>query len=428
MIIIPKSIRIDYEPTDKQLDAHTALERFILYGGAKGGGKTVWLVNEAITNSLRYPGNRGGLYRRVLKDLEDTTLITLQKYLPPEAIRNHNKGDRLYELINGSIIYYDGLGDYEDTKRKTGGKEFGWWGLDEAQEATEGQFLLLDGTLRHKIVGQALRYHGFLTANPEPGWLRDRFIDNRRDDHIFVPSLPRDNPHLPPDYEENLRKNWPEALVRRLMDGMWDVDMAGNYLIPYSQIRDAINRNIEPKGDKIAGVDVARMGGDETVCVLRQGDKVLHIESWAKEYTDQSAGRVARFIREHKPIITYIDHVGVGAGVFDPLFNEGFMVKGVDSSAQALDKEVYVNKRAEYFDLLAKKFQKGEIDIPEHPQLTSQLASLKFHFRGTRLLMESKEVMKKQGLKSPDYADALMYAFIDSANPTGTVIPVTHFG
>ena len=41
------------------------------------------------------------------------------------------------------------------------------------------------------------------------------------DDFIYIPSLPRDNPYLPKGYEEELRKMYPEELVKAWLDGDW---------------------------------------------------------------------------------------------------------------------------------------------------------------------------------------------------------------
>jgi len=326
---------------------------------------------------------------------------------------------------------YGGLGnDIEAIKAISNMPELGWFAIDQAEQISEKQFLLLDGRLRLNLPD--IKYKALLTANPEPGWLRDRFIENCLPEHRFVPALPRDNPFLPADYEERLKKIYPEAMARRLLEGDWDVEVEGNYLIPYSQIREAINRKIEAKGDRVAGVDIARYGEDETVFLLRQGDKVLHIESWAHQDTTFSAGKIARLIREYKPIITYIDSIGIGAGAFDPLNNEGFPVRAVNVGEMALDKQQYANRRAEYFSLLAKKFERGEIDIPDNTKLASQLAGIKYKFDShTRLQIESKEIMRRHGERSPDYADALMLAFIGSDIPVSNIlqkIPVTHWG
>ena len=41
--------------------AHQCKERYILFGGAYGGGKTAWLVNEGIRLSIDTPRNKGFL-------------------------------------------------------------------------------------------------------------------------------------------------------------------------------------------------------------------------------------------------------------------------------------------------------------------------------------------------------------------------------
>ena len=64
-------------------------------------------------------------------------------------------------------------------------------------------------------------------------------------------------------------------------------------------------------------------------------------------------------------------------------------------------------------------FKSGEIAIPDDHQLMGELAALRYSFDSQgRVLMESKEAMRQRGLPSPDKADALMLAFLESANKT----------
>ena len=419
-----------YDPSKnpKQLLAHTVPERYVLYGGAYSGGKTAWLVNEAIRLSVAYPGNIGWIGCKYLTDFKANALGQLLKFLPKELIATHHQSDHFIRLKNGSTIMYGGLGnDIEAETTINNMTSLGWFAVDQAEEISEHQFSLLTGRLRLPLPG--VLYKGLLTANPDPGWLRDTFIEKALYDHRYIPALPNDNPFTPKDYVQRLRERYPESLIRRLLEGDWDVATSPNLLIAYGEIRDAVKRKTEPKGDRIAGVDIAREGGDETVFILKQGEKVLHIESWAKEDTTYSAGRIARLIREHKPEMTYIDSIGIGVGAFDPLKNEGFAVTGIDVGEKALDSEVYLNKKAEYFNLLAKRFEKGTIDIPDNTKLQSQLASIRYEYVNQRLRIWSKERMKAKGWKSPDYAEALMLAFCrpDGATQLG-VIPVKHWG
>jgi len=407
-----------YRPSEnpQQWIAHQLSERYILYGGAKGGGKTAWGVNEAIRLSIQFPGNRGFMGCREGTDFKKNALDQFLHFMPPELyappLGIHHKTESYFKLINGSLIYYGGIGSDEEAEQKINNMpQLGWFFIDQAEQITERQFLMLDAQLRYQLPG--IKYKALLTANPDPGWLRDRFIGHDYPDHRFIPALPKDNPFLPSDYEEKLRELWPAEMVKRLLEGDWDIP-GKDFIIPYQNIRMAIDRDMPASGVKVAGVDVSRYGNDESVFMLRQGHKVIHIATWSHQDTTFSAGKVAELIREFKPVVTNIDSIGVGAGVFDPLRSEGYNVREINVGEKSSKPDVYLNLRAEYYSKLSKKFENGEIDIPDNAALSSQLAGIKYKYKGTKLQIESKEDMRKRGLKSPDLADALMLAFIES--------------
>ena len=408
-----KDVELPYQPTPRQTKAHQAVETNILYGGAVGGGKSVWLCNESIQLCLDYPGNIGYLARHELASFKRTTLLTLEEFLPASIVKRHNKSDQEITLVNGSKILYGGLGDDQNAIERLKSMNLGFFGIDQAEETTESHFFMLSSRLRLGI--RDIRYKALLTANPEPGWVRDRWIDNQNDDHVFIPALPSDNPHLPVDYETKLRvlyQNSPD-LIKAWLEGDWDVTLAGDYLIPYSQIRSAILRYdvIPESGICTMGVDVARFGDDETVIIVRRGMKVTRIESWVKKDTVWSSGRIAELIREENPSTIFIDEIGIGAGVVDPL-KMHFNVVGVIVSEKARRDDVYANRRAELYSQLADHFNDGSIALPDHAKMSSQLSSIKYKFDTRhRKLIESKQDMKKRSLHSPDYADALMLAF-----------------
>ena len=127
-----------YKPTSKQIEAHTAVERFILYGGAVGGGKSAWLVNEGIKLSLNYPGNVGYLCRHELTSFRRTTLMTLERFLSPDIIAQHHQTESYFRFINGSLIYYGGLGDDEKGLDRLKSMDLGWFGIDQAEESRLG--------------------------------------------------------------------------------------------------------------------------------------------------------------------------------------------------------------------------------------------------------------------------------------------------
>ncbi|KKK96848.1 hypothetical protein LCGC14_2658650, partial [marine sediment metagenome] len=123
----------------------------------------------------------------------------------------------------------------------------------------------------------------------------------------------------------------------------------------------------------------------------------------------------AELINEYKPIRTYIDVVGLGAGIYDALKKElgtEYKIVEFDSGKQALDKERYLNRRAEGWWDFSKKLSDGELDLPNSDKLKAQLADIRYDYTTKGLLqIESKEHAKDRGSKSPDVGDAVMMAF-----------------
>jgi len=291
--------------------------------------------------------------------------------------------------------------------------ELGWFFIDQAEETSESHFFLLASRLRLKA--NNVRYKGLMTANPAPGWVKHRFIEQQLEDHIFIPSLPKDNPHLPPDYESKLRELYPEELVKQLLDGDWDVLESGYYLFRYKDIKSAIEREVEIEDLKVMGVDIARFGEDSSVAIIRQGKKVIWLQHWAKTDLMDTTGRIVNLIDRFKPHTVNLDIIGMGSGVYDRLLELKYKVNGINVGESPSNKEKYINLRIEIFDSLRKRFEGGEISIPDDLELIRELSNIKLkpYLSTGQMQLESKEDMKRRGVKSPDRADALALCFME---------------
>ena len=177
------------------------------------------------------------------------------------------------------------------------------------------------------------------------------------------------------------------------------------------------DRPRENVGDVVLAVDVARFGSDSSVILRRRGDRVEEIKAYHGLDTMQLVGRVVAAVLESSPRRTYIDEIGVGAGVVDRLKELGYDVRGVNVARKARQDNHYANQRAEGYWRLRELFESGRISIPSDSQLVGELAAMRFDCdqRG-RVRMEGKDIMRRRGLPSPDKADALMLAFLEPSN------------
>lgn len=232
---------------------------------------------------------------------------------------------------------------------------------------------------------------------------------------------------------EERRKRWGETsplFVSKVLGEFPDV--ASDTLISPALIRAAQERELPGLGHGRFGVDVARLGSDETA-IYRNRDGVIRLEHIAhKQDTMRTAGEVAKRIDEYKDEVpAVIDVIGIGAGVFDRLREQGYPVHAFDAAGKAHNPQRFKNRRAEAWWAMRILFEDELIDLdPEDDELAAQLGSIKGWVDSTgRMVIETKDQMRKRGLPSPDRADAVVMStvappvidsFDDQARPTLT--------
>jgi hypothetical protein len=218
---------VAYIPSDKQILAHCAEEQFLGYGGAMGGGKTRWLCEMARILSVNFPGNLGILGRQSGPALRlSTQEVFFDETLVPGSEEwqdlgcSFNKGEGIlyfHSLDPPSKIWFTGMDS--DNLERIKSLNLGWFGLDEATEISESIFMMLCTRLRRQGVPKTFR-KGMVTANPEAGWVKRRFIDQRLSNHKFVQASSGDNPYLPDDYP-SLFDHMPDHWREKYLLGNW---------------------------------------------------------------------------------------------------------------------------------------------------------------------------------------------------------------
>lgn len=185
-----------------------------------------------------------------------------------------------------------------------------------------------------------------------------------------------------------------------------------NTLIGLEEVQTAMRRNYHA-GDwmnaaKLIGVDVARFGDDSTEIIRRQG-----LMSWPSitmrgATTIEIANRVALEINEWKPDGTFIDGTGgYGAGVIDQLRSFGHQRIHDVQFAGKPDDPRFANKRMEMWWEMTQWIKQHGAVAPDDVILRELTAPTYGFNAAGRMLLESKEDMKKRGVPSPNKADAL---------------------
>jgi hypothetical protein len=191
--------------------------------------------------------------------------------------------------------------------------------------------------------------------------------------------------------------------------------------------------DVEAHGPLLIGVDPAGMGDDSTAIAWRRGHRIEKIERRHRLTTMEIAGWIASIIRTDKPAKVCVDTGGLGVGIYDRLIEEnyGHVVSAVNFGSKPIEPPPLddtgkpsggpLNRRAEMWLNMRNALQEGRFSIPDDDSLHADLTSCGYKYDSSgRLVLESKQDMRKRGMPSPDSADAMALTF---SEPEGSPIP-----
>jgi hypothetical protein len=191
--------------------------------------------------------------------------------------------------------------------------------------------------------------------------------------------------------------------------------------------------DVEAYGPLLIGVDPAGMGDDSTAIAWRQGHAITKIERRRHLSTMEIAGWIAKIIRDEQPAKVCLDTGGLGVGIYDRLVEQGHgdVVTAINFGSKPIEPPPLddtgkpsggpLNRRAEMWLNMRNALQEGRFSIPDDDGLHADLTSCGYKYdSGGRLVLESKQDMKKRGMPSPDSADAIALTF---SEPEGSPIP-----
>lgn len=214
----------------------------VLYGGARGGGKTAGMLGEWLNHAQQWGSEATGLVvRRERTQLME--MIEDSKRLYFRLGADYNETDKMWRMSNGARLKFAYLENDSDAEAYQGHAYTRIYIEELSNFPRPEPVLKLMATLRSsKGVPCGFR----ATANPGgPGhlWVKQRYIDpwpaglkvltteyenpftkaKVTRDRVFIPALLSDNPHLPDEYVANLQMQGSEALVKAWLHGDWSV-------------------------------------------------------------------------------------------------------------------------------------------------------------------------------------------------------------
>ena len=170
----------------------------------------------------------------------------------------------------------------------------------------------------------------------------------------------------------------------------------------------------------VYGVDVARFGSDRSALCKRRGNVVIEVKSWGGLDLMQLVGAIVNEANIDRPDEICVDTIGLGSGVADRLREMGYNVRDVNvaetsamnPNANRLRDELWLSVR----DWLSTR----GVKIPNDASLRHELVAPRYTFTSTgKIVVESKDLMRKRGMRSPDLADALCLTFAGNAALVG---------
>ena len=417
----------------------------VMYGGAKGGGKSVlacyWSWATANEIAKKYVPHRrsdpipvGFMGRKIGKDFKETTLETWKRFIPHELYEI--KGDPPVLIIRDRVKILTGGLDRREEINKFNSAELAFYVIDQAEETEYDDVSVLSAASHNRLIinGHCFPGKGLYTANPAQCWLKNDFILSPTKNRRFIQALPGDNEYLPAAYMRTLEDSFRHRpdLLKAYLFGDWDAFEGESQVIKDLWMREAFLRTDKrwPFIRRYLSIDCARFGKDDTVILVMENSDILDKVIMPYCKTTDISGRAARLSHIHGDCTVVVESTGadLGAGVIDELDDMGVETVQFNPSLPATRPDDFYSLRCEAWDNAAKIMCDGSMGenvvftLTDHENpgesqrhgmdriTRGQLCSPQYFWRSGKFVVEYKEETKKRLGNSPDHADAYVIA------------------
>ena len=354
----------------------------VLFGGARGGGKSDALLGDWISHAGNSRGKaRGAIFRRTMPQLEEIIHRSKELFFPLRA--DWIAGTKTWVFPDGSRLKLRWLERDEDADNYQG-HQYTWIGIDEAGTwPTPDPIDKLRATLRSA--------HGIpcvMRATANPGgvghqWLKERYItpaapmtpfydEPRKVWRVYIPSRLKDNKRLieaDPGYFDRIKSSGPPWLVRAWLEGDWDASAGESFFSEHALLQDGEPVDTPTRTDQVyAVVDTALKDGlehDGTAVIYFAKNKhhgvplvildwdlvqieAALLEEWMPSVRARGEALAVDTKAREGNIGTWVEDKASGIVLIQQAQRNGLPVYPIDSALTALGKEGRALSVAQY--------------------------------------------------------------------------------
>jgi PBSX family phage terminase large subunit len=295
-----------------QMDFVQAPEKFVLFSGGIGSGKTHGGAHFVLKMITEYPKARGFIGANSYKQLHNSVLVRVKAEL--DSLGLQYRFNSLTGILNieGTEVYTGTLekGSYDNHR----GIEIGWCWCDEVRDLEHEAWKMLMGRLRD--VNGPLLMRG--TTSPAGfNWLYDLWVDPEQDDpeYRIIRASSHGNTYLPDGYIESMAAGYDELFYQQEVLGEFVNLTSGKIYRSYKpEINDIEEFTPDRNRPILIGMDFNVSPMTAAVCQKTRAGVVVFDEIWMNDAnTYEISDEIKRRYGDWNSTITiYPDHTGAG--------------------------------------------------------------------------------------------------------------------
>ena len=278
-----------------------------------------------------------------------------------------------------------------------------------------------------EVAQGAMSTHGaktIMVGNPNrsTGYFFDSFNKNIESWQTMTVSC-LDADTVDPQYVEDMKRQYGEdSNVFRVRVLGLPPETDDNAIIGRALVESAIDREVDPiEVMPVWGIDVARHGSDRCALCKRKGNVITEpIKHWGGKDLMETVGIIMAEYEStpfrDRPTELLVDSIGLGAGVVDRLVELNIPARGINVAESSSLSNRYMRLRDELWFKCREWLEQKDCQIPDQEELIAEVTAVQYSIMSNgKFKVESKDEMKKRGMRSPDIADALMLTFAGNA-------------